>query len=107
MRLGKASDIPVSGDWNGDGTTDLGVYDISKARFTLRIQDANGLVWLTRVTYGLPGDLPVTGDWDGNGRTDLGVWRPGLAQFFQRIAASPVAPMTKSVSRVFGTPRNP
>ncbi len=106
VRLGKASDIPVTGDWNGDGTTDLGVYDITKARFTLRVQDANGLVWLTRVLYGMPGDLPVTGDWDGNGRTDLGVWRPGLAQFFQRIAASPIAPMTKSVSRVYGTPRS-
>ena len=106
VRLGKASDIPVTGDWNGDGTTDLGVYDITKARFTLRIQDANGLVWLTRVLYGMPGDLPVTGDWDGNGRTDLGVWRPGQAMFFQRIAASPTAPMTKSVSRVYGTPRS-
>ncbi len=107
VRLGKASDIPVAGDWNGDGTTDLGVYDITKARFTLRIQDANGLVWLTRVTYGLPGDLPVVGDWDGNGRTDLGVWRPGSAQFFQRIAPSPISPMTKSVSRTYGTPRSP
>ena len=105
VRLGKAGDIPVTGDWNGDGTTDLGVYDITKARFTLRVQDANGMVWLSRVVYGLPGDLPVTGDWDGNGRTDLGVWRPGLAQFFQRFAASPTAPMTKSVTKTYGTPR--
>jgi hypothetical protein len=105
VRLGKAGDIPVTGDWNGDGTTDLGVYDLTKARFTLRIKDANGLVWLTRVTYGSPGDLPVTGDWDGNGRTDLGVWQPSTAQFFQRYAASPKAPMTKSVSRTYGDPR--
>ena len=106
VKLGKASDIPVTGDWNGDGTTDVGVYDITKARFTLRIQDANGLVWLTRVLYGAPGDLPVTGDWDGNGRTDLGVWRPGTAQFFQRIAASPTAPVARSVARTYGTPRS-
>jgi hypothetical protein len=105
VRLGKASDIPVTGDWNGDGTTDLGVYDITKARFTLRIQDANGLVWLSRVIYGLPGDLPVAGDWDGNGRTDLGVWRPGQAMFYQRIAPAPTAPATRSVTRAYGTPR--
>jgi len=105
VRLGKAGDIPVTGDWNGDGTTDLGVYDITKARFTLRVRDANGMVWLSRVVYGLPGDLPVTGDWDGNGRTDLGVWRPGVAQFFQRFAVSPSAPMTKSVTRTYGRPR--
>ena len=89
VRLGKAGDIPITGDWNGDGITDLGVYDITTARFSLRIKDADGLVWITRVTYGSPGDLPVTGDWDGNGRTDLGVWQPATAQFFQRIA--PVA----------------
>ena len=106
VRLGKAGDIPVSGDWNGDGVTDLGVYDLTKARFTLRIKDANGLVWLTRVVYGTPGDLPVTGDWDGNGRTDLGVWQPSTAQFFQRIAAAPMAPATRSVSRVYGTARS-
>ncbi len=106
VRLGKAGDIPVTGDWNGDGTTDLGVYDITKARFTLRLQDANGLVWLTRVTYGAPGDLPVAGDWDGNGRTDLGVWRPGTAQFFQRVAASPMAPISRQVTRTYGTPRS-
>ena len=105
MRLGKAGDIPVTGDWNGDGITDLGVYDLTTAKFTLRIQDANGLVWLTRITYGSPGDLPVTGDWDGNGRTDLGVWRPGTAQFFQRFAPAPMAPVTKSVTRTYGDAR--
>jgi hypothetical protein len=95
----------VTGDWNGDGITDLGVYDLTKARFTLRIKDANGFVWLTRVVYGTPGDLPVTGDWDGNGRTDLGVWHPATAQFSQRIAPAPTAPATASRTRVYGTPR--
>ena len=105
VRLGKAGDIPVTGDWNGDGVTDLGVYDLTKAKFTLRVKDATGLVWLTRVWYGVPGDLPVTGDWDGNGRTDLGVWRPGTAQFFQRFAPAAKAPATKSVTRTYGSPR--
>jgi hypothetical protein len=106
VRLGKAGDIPVTGDWNGDGITDLGVYDITRARFTLRIKDPNGLVWLSRVVYGSPGDLPVAGDWDGNGRTDLGVWHPATAQFFQRIAPAPTAPLSKTVTRTYGTPRD-
>ncbi len=105
VRLGKAGDLPVTGDWNGDGKTDLGVYDLTKARFTLRLQDSNGLVWLTRISYGQPGDLPVTGDWDGNGKTDLGVWHPSTAQFFQRYAPAPTAPLTKTVQRSYGTPR--
>ena len=48
----------------------------------------------------------MTGDWDGNGRTDLGVWQPSTAQFSQRIAAAPMAPATRSVSRVYGTARS-
>ena len=106
VQLGKASDIPVTGDWNGDGVTDLGVYDLTKARFSLRIEDVNGLVWITRVAYGTPGDLPVTGDWDGNGRTDLGVWHPSTAQFSQRIAPSPTATVTRSITQVYGSARD-
>ena len=31
VRLGNAGDLPVTGDWNGDGITDLGVFDQTKA----------------------------------------------------------------------------
>jgi hypothetical protein len=105
VQLGTSSQLPVTGDWNGDGVTDLGVYSLTKARFTLRIKDANGLIWLSRVSYGSPGDLPVTGDWDGNGRTDLGVWHPSTAQFFQWIAPAATAPSSRSVSRTYGDAR--
>ena len=66
VALGDRDDLPVTGDWNGDGRTDLGVYDQATATFTLRVVDADGLAWTAQVPFGQPGDLPVTGDWDGN-----------------------------------------
>src|SRR5207248_1268494 len=62
------TDFPVTGDWNGDGTTSIGV---------VRVNSKTGhLVWLLRNTNvaGAPdtnfefgsdalGDLPVVGDW--------------------------------------------
>ena len=65
--LGDVDDLPVTGDWNGDKVTDLGVFDPGTATFTLRTVGADGLPVLTPVVFGISTDLPVTGDWDGNG----------------------------------------
>ncbi|MCA9097491.1 MAG: VCBS repeat-containing protein, partial [Planctomycetaceae bacterium] len=74
-----ASDIPVTGDWNGDGITDVGVF--RNGSFFL---DANG----NRNWDGMEGgdavfgfaaatDIPITGDWNGDGKTEVGVVRNG------------------------------
>jgi hypothetical protein len=74
---GTVSDVPVVGDWDGDGTTTPGV-----------VRDPN--LWLLRnavsggsaqvsFAYGSPRDdiieLPVPGDWDGNGTDTPAVLR--------------------------------
>jgi hypothetical protein len=71
-------DIPVTGDWNGDGRASLGVY-----RHGLWILDSNGDQQFDRhdVSFyfgGLAGDLPVAGDWNGDGRFKAGIYREGL-----------------------------
>jgi hypothetical protein len=33
--FGQPGDLPVVGDWNGDGTTDVGVWDPATADWTL------------------------------------------------------------------------
>ena len=42
--LGDADDLPVTGDWDGNGVTDVGVFDQATATFTLRLVDADGQV---------------------------------------------------------------
>ena len=73
--FGAEDAIPVTGDWDGDGVTDVGVF-INGHWFL----DLNGNgVWDKAdlwVRLGKEGDLPVTGDWDGDGKTDIGIFGP-------------------------------
>ena len=102
--LGDADDLPVTGDWDGNGTTDLGVYDQNTATFTLLQTDPLGTPYATVIPFGVPGDVPVTGDWDGNGISDLGVWSPATATFNKRGAVAPTG-VTGRVKKVqFGRP---
>ena len=64
FQYGRAGDIPVMGDWNGDGIKTIGVV---RGR-TWYIRNSNSAGGSSRVfSFGRPGDVPVAGDWDGNG----------------------------------------
>src|SRR6516165_3169468 len=104
---GGPGDIPVVGDWAGNGTTTIGVY---RPPNTLLNQGAEGR-WLLRnsntpgdsdsnFVYGVPGDIPVVGDWTGNGPTTIGVYRPPKTQFNQETEG-------KWLLRNSNTPGNP
>ncbi|MEW6118085.1 MAG: hypothetical protein AB1553_14480 [Nitrospirota bacterium] len=77
FRFGLATDIPVTGDWDGNGTKEIGVFRSGKWYLDM---NGNG-VWDPGAdavyTFGMAGDKPVTGDWDGNGSTEIGVFRAG------------------------------
>jgi hypothetical protein len=82
--FGIAGDIPVVGDWNGDGIDEIGIFRPSSHSFFL---DLNGnRIWDTGIDgvypFGTSTDLPVTGDWDGDGIDEIGVWRPAKRSFF-------------------------
>jgi hypothetical protein len=72
-------DIPVTGDWDGTGSTRIGIYRDGTWFLDL---DGNGQ-WDGQPTDskfrfgGLAGDIPVTGDWDGTGSTRIGIYRDG------------------------------
>jgi len=67
---------PVTGDWNGDGVSNIGIF--YNGTWYLDV-DGDGQ-WSTAdkaITLGQPGDIPVVGDWNGDGRTKLGVFCNG------------------------------
>lgn len=74
------SEIPILGDWNGDGRTKVGYF--LNGTWVL---DYNGNgQWdgptIDRFyTYTIgAGEKPVVGDWNGSGTTKVGVWRKGF-----------------------------
>jgi len=78
--IGLLNAIPVTGDWNSDGFTEIGIY--SEGNWYL---DKNrNWAWdgVPIDTYGvfgagLPNVVPVTGDWNGDGTTKIGVYSEG------------------------------
>ncbi len=78
--FGGPGDLPVVGDWNGDGiASEIGVF-----RNGAWYLDANNNgVWnpgidIVYASFGGPGDLPVVGDWNGDGiASEIGVFRKG------------------------------
>jgi serine-aspartate repeat-containing protein C/D/E len=70
---GTSGDIPVAGDWNGDGVWCIGVFNNG-----VWILDENGDGrGDATVTFGQAGDIPIVGDWTGDGVDKLGVYRQG------------------------------
>jgi hypothetical protein len=78
FRYGRSGDLPLVGDWDGDGTQTPGVVRPSAARdsnhFLLRNSDGSVLdFW-----YGHAGDRILVGDWDGDGRWTPAAVRAGV-----------------------------
>ncbi len=90
--FGKTGDIPVVGDWNGDGTHTIGV--VRGNRWLLRNENSAGPPDLDFV-FGEPGDIPVVGDWTGSGRTGIGMRAGAGSRWKLRNTATPGKPEKK------------
>jgi len=79
--FGSVNDLPVVGDWNGDGTDDLGVFRPATGQFLLRVPLFLTFTDTVVMNFGQQGDLPVAGDWDGDGIDTPGVFRPSTNEW--------------------------
>jgi peptidoglycan/xylan/chitin deacetylase (PgdA/CDA1 family) len=70
--FGQTGDIPISGDWNGDGINTPGV--VRGNTWFLRNSLSGGPPDIA-FAYGSASDAVVVGDWDGNGTVTPGVVR--------------------------------
>ena len=62
--FGAAGDLPLAGDWDGNGTMTIGLFRPTGNLFFLRNSNTTGLPDIT-VAFGAAGDIPIVGDWDG------------------------------------------
>ncbi|MBI4353733.1 MAG: VCBS repeat-containing protein, partial [Candidatus Omnitrophica bacterium] len=76
-----SSQLPVlpqlSGDFNGDGLTDVGVFDKTRGAIDVSLSDAGGFLpsqrWIAN--FGMGAEL-LLGDFDGDGKTDVCSFQP-------------------------------
>ena len=74
VQWGTNGDIPVQGDYDGDGKTDFSVFRPSEGKWYVQRSSDGGL---NVYTFGLSGDKLVQADYDGDGKTDIAVYRDG------------------------------
>jgi hypothetical protein len=86
---GTMGDVPLLGDFDGDGRADVSVWRPGDGTF----------YWLTSTTsftgVGLKqwgaawlGDMPMVGDFDGDGKSDLAVWRTYTGMWYWVLSST-------------------
>lgn len=67
--------VPLSGDWNGDGTATVGFYEPNNSVFFLKNENSGGAADVV-FSFGPDGAgwQPVVGDWNGDGVDTIGLY---------------------------------
>jgi VCBS repeat protein len=76
---GNGLDMPVPGDYDGDGKTDIAVFRPSNGTWYLVYSSTGGAAGFQ---WGNGNDVVVPGDYDGDGKTDIAVFRPSNGTWY-------------------------
>jgi Divergent InlB B-repeat domain len=86
LSIYEAGDLPVAGDWKGDGVTRLGLFRPSTGDWFLDTdgnRSWNGCGKDQCISlFGGADDWPVSGDWSGSGASRIGIFRPNTGEWF-------------------------
>ena len=97
--FGLPGDVPLPGDYDGDGIADFAVY--RSGSWIIQLSSTGTTVsYVLRTSFfvvGVGADLPVPGDYDGDGRTDLGIYRPSTGTWYIGAASSGYSMITTTV----------
>jgi hypothetical protein len=73
LGYGVPTDVPITGDWNGDGKDTVGLFRDGSWNLD---DDNDGIPDIT-FGFGTSSFIPISGDWDGDGKDSAGLFRDG------------------------------
>jgi hypothetical protein len=107
FQFGLYGDIPVTGDFDNDGISDLAVYrrslpqaGITGQWYIMRSSDKK----IISLQWGLEEDLPLQGDFNGDGHSDFAVYRPSLGMWFILFSNQENSVTKQFLAKQFGLP---
>jgi hypothetical protein len=83
--FGDFGDLPFVGDFDGDGTDEVGLHRGATGQVLLRYGLSGGSADLS-FPYGVSGDDLLAGDWNGDGIDTVALYRPSNGNWYIRLA---------------------
>jgi hypothetical protein len=102
--FGATSDIPVPGDYNGDGKTDAVIFRPGTGLWYG--PQTGAAVIVIQMVLGQAGDVPIPGDYDGDGKEDPAIYRPSTGLFFSVLSGGGVKSSTFGAAGDVPVPRD-